>query len=237
MHIETVLRQARVLPARLFRKGSKAYDLLAALPLIVWYVLSASDNVRVLREKISRMVVQPDFALGLAIVSKLAILLFAVAVIGFLVMRRPPTNGAKGLGPRVASLLGTYLIIAIMLTPAPPISEAWLAGSTFLIFAGMTFALYAILWLGRSFSLMAEARELIVTGPYARVRHPLYVGEELAALGVAFQHLSPLGISLLALQICCQLYRMKCEETVLEDAFPTYAAYRTRTARLIPGLY
>lgn len=237
MQIGAVLRESRAFPARVFQKGSKAYDLLAAAPLVVWYILSASDTVRVLREKSSQMLLRPDLTLGLTIVSKFALFLFALALIAFLIARQPPTNAAKGLAPRLASLLGTYLIVAIVLVPQPRVSDALLAASAFLILGGMAFAFYSVLWLGRSFSLMAEARELIVTGPYARVRHPLYVGEELAIIGAALQHLSPLGISLLALQICCQLYRMKCEEAVLEDSFPSYAAYKARTARLIPGLY
>src|SRR5256885_16257561 len=153
------------------------------------------------------MLVPPELALGLTILSKFAVLLFAVVVIGFLVLRQPPTNGAKGVAPRLASLFGTYLIIAIMLIPASPISEAWLAGSTFLIFAGMAFALYSILSLGRSFSLMAEARELIVTGPYARVRHALYVGEVLAGLGLAFRPMFVGGTGLPARHLRSQPYR------------------------------
>ena len=101
----------------------------------------------------------------------------------------------------------------------------------------MAFASYAIAFLGRSFSLMPEARELVTGGPYSRLRHPLYVGEELAVIGAAVQFISPLALVLLALQICCQLYRMHCEESVLEKTFPAYGAYRARTARLIPGIY
>jgi protein-S-isoprenylcysteine O-methyltransferase Ste14 len=237
MQIGAVLRESRAFPARVFQKGGKAYDLLAAAPLIVWYVLSASDTVRVLREKSSQMLLRPELTLGLTIVAKFALFLFALALIAFLIARQPPKNAAKGLAPRLASLLGTYLIVAIVSVTQPYVPGALLAASAFLILGGMAFALYSILWLGRSFSLMAEARELVVTGPYAYVRHPLYVGEELAIVGAALQHLSPLAISLLAVQICCQLYRMKCEETVLQDAFPAYAAYKTRTARLIPGVY
>ena len=84
---------------------------------------------------------------------------------------------------------------------------------------------------------MAEARELVTGGPYARVRHPLYVGEGVAIIGATLQFISPLALALLALQICCQLYRMRCEEAVLEGAFPAYAEYRSRTARLLPGVY
>jgi protein-S-isoprenylcysteine O-methyltransferase Ste14 len=43
-----------------------------------------------------------------------------------------------------------------------------------LIVVGHLLAVYALAWLGRSFSIMAEARRLVTDGPYAVVRHPLY---------------------------------------------------------------
>jgi protein-S-isoprenylcysteine O-methyltransferase Ste14 len=237
MHTSGSLRNLNAAFSASLRRGGKAYDLLAALPLIVWYVLSAADLLSVTHGLLQQWLAHPDVTTCLALLAKGASLLFALVIIGLLLLRKPPSNSARGLAPRVASLLGTYLIVAIVLLPGVEISAAGLALSSALILGGMAFALFSILWLGRSFSLMAEARELVVTGPYSRIRHPLYVGEELAALGAALQHLSPLGMLLLILQVCCQLYRMKCEEAVLEEAFPSYATYKVRTARLIPGIY
>jgi protein-S-isoprenylcysteine O-methyltransferase Ste14 len=137
----------------------------------------------------------------------------------------------------VAALLGTYLGVGIVLLPPRDVAPAWLVVSDLMIVGGMAFASYAIAFLGRSFSLMPEARALVTGGPYSHIRHPLYVGEELAVMGAAIQYISPLALVLLALQICCQLYRMHCEETVLEETFPAYGEYRAVTARLIPGIY
>ena len=109
--------------------------------------------------------------------------------------------------------------------------------STALILGGMTFAIYGLLWLGRSISIMSEARKLVIGGPYAIVRHPLYLGEQLAVIGVALQYMSPVALALLALQFSFQIYRMGFEEQVLSDTFPEYADYKARTARLIPGIY
>jgi protein-S-isoprenylcysteine O-methyltransferase Ste14 len=84
---------------------------------------------------------------------------------------------------------------------------------------------------------MSEARKLVTGGPYAIVRHPLYLGEETALIGIALQFLSPAALAVLAMQIGFQLYRMRFEEQVMREAFPEYAEYATRVKRLVPGIY
>jgi protein-S-isoprenylcysteine O-methyltransferase Ste14 len=53
------------------------------------------------------------------------------------------------------------------------------------------FALYVVIELGRSFSVMPEARRLVTNGPYSVIRHPVYLGEAVALAGVTSQYLSP----------------------------------------------
>ena len=109
--------------------------------------------------------------------------------------------------------------------------------STLLILFGSAAAVIALLQLGRSFSLMAEARQLVTSGPYRLVRHPLYLAEELAIIGISMQFFSLSTAFFLAVQIAFQLRRMHNEEAVLSETFPEYAAYRDKTARLIPSIY
>jgi len=78
---------------------------------------------------------------------------------------------------------------------------------------------------------------LVVSGPYAFVRHPLYLGEFVILFGIALQHLMPWSLLLLGVQSVFQFERMKNEERVLARAFPNYAGYIARTARLLPGVY
>jgi len=82
--------------------------------------------------------------------------------------------------------------------------------STLQILCGVVFALYAVLELGRSFSVMPEARRLVTNGPYSVIRHPVYLGEAVALAGVTSQYLSPWALLLLALQFIFQLERMAC---------------------------
>jgi protein-S-isoprenylcysteine O-methyltransferase Ste14 len=95
----------------------------------------------------------------------------------------------------------------------------------------------ALAWLGRSFSIMAEARRLVTHGPYALVRHPLYAAEVIGALGLFLQYASPWTALLMVVSMGIQLQRMRNEEQVLGATFSEYAAYAARTRRLIPGVY
>ncbi len=84
---------------------------------------------------------------------------------------------------------------------------------------------------------MAEARHLVTEGPYAVIRHPLYLAEEIAVLGVFLQFMSFWAGILLVAHFGLQIQRMLNEEQILRQAFPGYEAYMKRTARLIPGIY
>ena len=166
-----------------------------------------------------------------------ASMLFLALIAGFTVARRRPVRRAVGFWPRFAALAGLLLLYSLMLLPRAPADRAWDAPALGLLLAGQFFCLVALLQLGRSLSVMPEARRLVTAGLYSKIRHPLYLAEAVATLGVLLQFRSVAALALVALQFAIQLWRMREEEKVLEAAFPDYASYRTRTARLIPGLY
>ena len=78
---------------------------------------------------------------------------------------------------------------------------------------------------------------LVDTGIYASVRHPIYAGVILLAIGWAFFAVS-LPALIVALLLTAWLdLKSRREEVWLIAHHPRYLAYRERTARFVPGRY
>jgi protein-S-isoprenylcysteine O-methyltransferase Ste14 len=164
----------------------------------------------------------------------LAIFYMLLAV---LIMTRPPARAqADGLLPRVAAFVGTYMPWTISLFGTT--DDALLnALSTVFVLTGMVMMLVTIRHLGRSFSLVPQARSVVQTGPYRWIKHPLYLFEEIVVLGVVLQHLSTLAVIVLALHIGVQIYRILYEEDLLRRTYPEYTIYERSRWRLIPYIW
>src|SRR4029077_8897774 len=168
---------------------------------------------------------------------RLSVIFYLVVIAATVVVRMRPAGKARGIEPRVSALVGTFLFTVVVLFPRRELSPVAAAVSTLLTLAGNAFAVVVLTQLRGSFSVMAEARRLVTSGVYGIVRHPLYLAEELAVIGIFMQFLSVWTALLLAAQIAFQLRRMHNEEAVLGEVFAEYAAYKAKTARLIPGIY
>lgn len=110
-----------------------------------------------------------------------------------------------------------------------------------LTLCGCAFAAWARLTLGANWSgrpTVKVGHELIVSGPYAFVRHPIYTGLLLAAAGTAVaigKWSCLIGLVLLALAF---LMKMSQEERLMLETFPqAYPDYRRRVRALIPGVF
>lgn len=138
---------------------------------------------------------------------------------------------------------GLYLVALCLPSALPPWTESallLLAGVGGVLTAGGTaVGLWARAALGARWSLVPRAgREagLVTWGPFARVRHPVYLGvlAILAGVAVAFANWVALLVCLL-LVVPALLWRAKVEEALLADVFgEEYRLYRRRTKMLIP---
>ena len=173
----------------------------------------------------------------LLLLSDLASLVFLCLIVVMAVIRLKPSRGAQGIEPRVTAMAATYLMLplVVMVESVPPSAAVAVAGLC-LVALGFALSAYVLAWLGRSFSIMAEARRLVTGGPYAIVRHPLYVTEAIAVLGMVMLNWSLIAVLVVGVQWCLQLRRMRHEEEVLRAAFPEYEAYAGRTPRWLPWL-
>jgi protein-S-isoprenylcysteine O-methyltransferase Ste14 len=113
----------------------------------------------------------------------------------------------------------------------------WLILGDVLLFGGLLFALASVAVLGRCFGVLPDVRGLVTRGPYRLVRHPLYLGELTASLGmVVGSDGRLLPAASLSVCIVCQLVRAHYEERTLRAEFPEYDGYAASTKRLIPGV-
>ena len=83
---------------------------------------------------------------------------------------------------------------------------------------------------------LREGHELVVGGPYAYARHPIYGGIILATFG-SFVAVGALWLPLLALLCAYFLFSARAEEKHMSNLFPdAYPDYMRRTKMLIPFL-
>lgn len=172
----------------------------------------------------------------LAVAARFANFMFLILVAATALTRLSPVLKARGIEPRVSALLGTFLCAGLTLLPKTELGPVLSITSTLLIMAGAVSSFVVLRWLGKSFSILAEARRLVTSGPYKVVRHPLYLCEGIALLGVALQVISPLAVAMTLIILLIQFRRMINEEAVLNSAFPEYRAYAARTPRVAPAL-
>jgi protein-S-isoprenylcysteine O-methyltransferase Ste14 len=211
------------------------YDLLMRLPLLGWGLIAATIQVAGLSQLMNTK--SMDFVYAIHVVTRLSTTTFLLLVAAAVVFRTRPSGKASGLEPRIAALFGSFMMYAILLFPRHDLSLSGEVIATLLMMVGNAGAVVALYRLGRSFSIMAESRRLVTTGPYRFVRHPLYLAEEIAMIGVFLQFASLWTALLLLAQIAFQLRRMHNEELILAANFPPYTAYCRSTPRLIPGVY
>ena len=208
------------------------------LPMLLWSIFLAIVTLLGL-EKYMREAdpALPSALYVLNVAMRLSVIAYLVVIAASVLVRLRPARKARGVEPRISALIGTFLLTAVVILPRHDLSPVAALVSASLTIAGSALAVVVVAQLRGSFSIMAESRELVTTGVYRIVRHPLYLAEEIAAIGVAMQFFSPWAALVLAVQIGFQLRRMRNEEVVLTATFPEYLAYRTGTARILPGIY
>jgi protein-S-isoprenylcysteine O-methyltransferase Ste14 len=212
------------------------YDAVMRLPLLSWVAFSITIQMAGLVQYTKATPLSSASAIHVAM--RLSTVTFLLLTAAATILRSRPSAKAEGLEPRLSALAGTFLFYGItFFFPRHELSLPVEIVTIVLTMVGCTGAIVALWQLGQSFSIMAESRQLVTVGPYSWVRHPLYLAEEIAFLGLFMQFASIWTALIFAAQIAFQLRRIHNEEAILSGSFPEYAAYQQSTACLVPGVY
>jgi protein-S-isoprenylcysteine O-methyltransferase Ste14 len=120
-------------------------------------------------------------------------------------------------------------------------SDPWRAAAGLLLFAtGLAFAIWARIHIGRNWGTpmtRKEEPELVTSGPYQLVRHPIYSGILVAGIGTAVG-LSWYWLTVVGLAGIYFIYSATVEERYLAGAFPaSYPVYKRSTRMLVPFVF
>jgi protein-S-isoprenylcysteine O-methyltransferase Ste14 len=156
---------------------------------------------------------------------------FAVFTVGRAAPRRPSRSPVA-----FAACAAAVAAVIAFTEPGPSTPEGVVLAGEVVAVAFCIWLFVSVIFLGRCFGVLPEARGLVTAGPYGLVRHPIYLGEIGACAGLAIAAPSPRNAGVMVGLIVAQTIRMRLEERALTEAFPEYTDYAAATPRLVPRL-
>jgi len=125
--------------------------------------------------------------------------------------------------------------------PLLPPSFPWEIVGVGISSLGVSFAIWARVTLGANWSgavTLKKGHQIIKTGPYQWVRHPIYTGIIMNILGSAIVSEEIRGLIAIVLVVVAYLVKIPKEEKLLSKHFPKdYPKYRAKTWKLVPFIF
>src|ERR1700674_134507 len=131
---------------------------------------------------------------------------------------------------------GTFSAIVALFLPGGGHRVGVVLAGDLLATFGLAYSVWGLAYLRRSFSIIPEARRLVTGGPYSLSRHPVYLGEIAAAIGINLPAAGWPGALAIVYFMGCEPLRIGGGGGVPPRAFPNdYPAYASRVARYFPN--
>ena len=216
---------------------SRLYDLTMRVPVIAYSLFVLGRDVCGFYEQVATqqaMFRELDAGVAVAALARASQWIFIALLAILPVFRLPPIGKSDRIWPRFVALAAVGLIPLFTLLDRAPASLSFNSAAVLLGLTANVMAIVTVSFLGRSLSVMPEARRLVTSGPYAVVRHPLYLCEMLGVIAMVLQYRSITAIGLFAVIIAVQASRACVEEAVLARAFPDFSSYCTGTPFFLP---
>ena len=149
--------------------------------------------------------------------------------------------GSRGEGWVIGQfLIALGILIATFFTRVELPFVVQLGGVAMLVVGALVIA-FATFHLGENLTPYPKPKDgthtLVTTGIYGIVRHPIYFGFALGALGWTLYWGTLLGIALALILFVWFDLKSRREEAWLAEKYPEYAAYQARVKKLIPFIY
>jgi protein-S-isoprenylcysteine O-methyltransferase Ste14 len=218
-------------------RASKAFDILAAAPLVGWYGFSVGAIAMRSWRALANFPAGADAQVAIGIASELTSGVFLGVQLVLFLLRRAPLAKAPGFLPRLAGFVGAGLIFLLLALPRVTLSPNLSVLSLGIVMIATLAGVASAATLGRAFSVLPQARVFVTRGPYKYIRHPLYLAEQIGNGALAMQFKQPWAAMIVLASFAAQFPRMHYEERILRATFPEYDAYAERTSRLIPYVY
>lgn len=175
--------------------------------------------------------------------SLVLVLQFAAGLV--LLINRQPQRLPDSWKEIVVPIIGTFFFVSYNFAdrfPAalarPLVPEDWrapLAGIAIVLSTiGFAIAVWGVIALGRSFAVLVAVREIVSTGPYRLVRHPIYSGYVLPLIGLNLSSSSIAMLLLTTAHFAVTVWRARLEEASLSAHSEAYRRYAATTGMLFP---
>ena len=152
------------------------------------------------------------------------------------------TRWTRFAGVRVGVILVILLLLRVRaLKGHATMNDPWLQGIGLAVFLlGLALAIWARVYLGRNWGMPMSQKvdpELVTTGPYSSIRHPIYSGIILAMIGTTIA-VSLYWLVAVVLTGAYFVYSAIVEERSMAGLFPdSYPEYKRSTKMLIPFIF